>query len=97
MKGKFLYIGLGFHTGFEPGGQGWGGGGGGGGSGGMFPQKINFNWGEPEQAPHYRGLREHEHRPTDRAINRPTGHVRPIHVILVCCTCTRCQAAMPHS
>ena len=54
MKGKFLYIGLGFHTGFEPGGQEWGWG-----SGGMFPQKIN--WDEPERAPHYHGLREHVH------------------------------------
>ena len=27
---------------------------------------ILFNWGEPERAPHYRGLRDHVHRPTDR-------------------------------
>ena len=27
-------------------------------------------WGEPERAPHYRGLRDHVHRPTDRPINR---------------------------
>ena len=50
---------------------------------------LYLYWGEPERAPHYRGLREHVHRPTD--------HVRPIHVILIRCTCTRCQAAMPHS
>ena len=36
-------------------------------------------------------------RPTDRPINRPTDRVRPIHVILIRCTCSRCQAAMPHS
>jgi len=47
------------------------------------------NWGEPERAPHYCGLRDHVHRPTDR--------VRPIHVILIHCMCQRCQAAMPHS
>ena len=46
-------------------------------------------WGGPERAPHYRGLRDHVHRPTDR--------VCPIHVILIRCTCPRCQAAMPHS
>ena len=50
-------------------------------------------WGEPERAPHYRGLREHVHRPTDRPTDaRPTDRVRPVHVILIRCTCTRCQA-----
>ena len=29
-------------------------------------------WGEPERAPHYRGLRDHVHRPTDRPTDRPT-------------------------
>ena len=31
------------------------------------------SWGEPERAPHYRGLRDHMHRPTDR----PTEADRP--------------------
>ena len=31
-----------------------------------------YNWGEPERAPHYRGLREHVHRPTDRPGDQPT-------------------------
>ena len=29
-------------------------------------------WGEPEQAPHYRGLRDHVHRPTDQLTDWPT-------------------------
>ena len=65
-------------------------------------QRIT-NWGEPERAPHYRGLWDHVHRPTDRLTDqstdrptdRPTDRVRPIHVILIRCTCPRCQAAWP--
>ena len=33
---------------------------------------FSNNWCEPERAPHYRGLREHVHRPTDRPGDQPT-------------------------
>ena len=36
-------------------------------------------------------------RPIDRPTDRPTDRVRPIHVMMIRCTCPRCQAAMPHS
>ena len=34
--------------------------------------RLWHHWGEPERAPHYRGLREHVHRPTDRPGDQPT-------------------------
>ena len=38
-----------------------------------LPSDIRMiNWGEPERAPHYRGLRDHVHRPTDRPTDQPT-------------------------
>ena len=45
------------------------------------------NWGEPERTPHYRGLRDHVHWPTDR----PTVSVP----LMIRCTCLCCHAAMP--
>ena len=35
-------------------------------------RKLHCYWGEPERAPHYRGLRDHVHWPTDRPTNWPT-------------------------
>ena len=40
---------------------------------------LQYCWGEPERAPHYRGLRDHVHRPTDRSTDRPTDRPCPSH------------------